>query len=169
MPFLPPNQQRQSTESQIHGCIYIVICSTLLYIWSFISIINIIYLAVHRATNHSTTLFCEWCSCCRFQSYNCVGDSKNLWIFYWLHKAEKQNIYQNKNTQDGRWKMFNNYQAARQCAGLILFLILALYILFAYLHRMLPHLYFFLHFFLNYIFLWEQSRSVSRLYVVKGA
>ena len=112
MPFLPPNQQRQSTEGQIHGWIYIVICSTLLYIWSFISIINIIYLAVHRATNHSTTLFCECCSCCRFQSYNSVGDSKNLWIFYWLHKAEKQNIYQNKNTQDGRWKMFNNYQAA---------------------------------------------------------
>jgi len=42
-------------------------------------------------------------------------------------------------------------QAVGRNAPLIRFLILVLYLLFAYLYRMLPHLSFFLHFFLTYL------------------
>jgi len=39
---------------------------------------------------------------------------------------------------------------------------------FAYLHRILLHLSFFLHFFFTYLFLWEQTHSVSRPVVLRG-
>jgi len=86
---------------------------------------------------------------------------------HWKHWSVNPNAYSNPIPKPCPM------QARGHNTPLIWFLILALYILFACLYRMLSHLSFFYTFSLlisslTYLLLWKYTRCISRLDVVKG-
>jgi len=147
------------------------------------------YSLVHFAMQCSVLVFClVWfiLCCAKYSSCFLPEFCVNCNLLVWAHKAKVASKYDwlwyeclrayepvpsnrnDKTDYQNCSRLYCPVQALGSTVPSIHLLISALYISFACLHRMVPHLSFFFTFFLAHLFLWEWTHCVFWPEVVRG-